>query len=116
MSSVIAYVLVVLLVNFCLSIGVFVASIPVGLLLAWTSVSLRTKVAGVIAGVVGVAFAVAFGYGVFHFLVGPDSLTVGPFLRIDSALAFCGPEGLPPFRASQGCTSAIARNVPRVLR
>jgi hypothetical protein len=41
---------------------------------------LRTKVSGFIGGVVGVALAVAFGYGVFRLLVGPDSYTVGAFI------------------------------------
>lgn len=80
MSTVIAYVLVVPLVQFCLTGGVFLVGFPVALLLAWAPISLRTKVAGVIGGVAGVAFAVAFGYGVFRLVVGPDSFTVGAFL------------------------------------
>lgn len=80
MSTVIAYVLVVFLVQFCLTSGVFLVGFPVALLLAWAPISLRTKVAGVIGGVAGVALAVAFGYGVFRLLVGPDSFTLGAFL------------------------------------
>ena len=80
MSTVIAYVLVVPLVQFCLTGGVFLVGFPVSLLLAWAPISLRTKVAGVIGGIAGVAFAVAFGYGIFRFVVGPDSFTVGAFL------------------------------------
>ena len=80
MSTVIAYVLVVPLVQFCLTTGVFLVGFPVALLLAWAPISLRTKVAGVIGGVAGVALAVAFGYGVFRLLVGPDSFTWGAFL------------------------------------
>lgn len=80
MSTVIAYVLVVPLVQFCLTVGVLLGGFPVALLLAWSPISLRTKVAGVVGGAAGVALAVAFGYGVFRLLVGPDSFTVGAFL------------------------------------
>lgn len=80
MSTVIAYVLVVPLVQFCLTGGVFLVGLPVALLLARATMSMRTNVAGVIGGVAGVAFAVAFGYGVFRLVVGPDSFTVGAFL------------------------------------
>jgi hypothetical protein len=80
MTSLLAYILVVPLVQFCLMGGVFLVGFPIALLLAWTSVSLRTKIAGFIGGVAGVALAVAFGYGVFRLLVGPSSFTVGAFL------------------------------------
>jgi len=80
MTTVIAYVLVIFLVQFCLTSGLFLAGFPTALLLLWTSVSLRTTIAGFIGGVAGVALAVAFGYGVFRILVGPDSFTIGAFL------------------------------------
>lgn len=80
MTTVIAYIVVVPLVQFCLTCGVLLAGFPVALLLAWTSVALRTKIAGFVGGVAGVALAVAFGFGVFRLLVGPGSFTVGPFL------------------------------------
>ena len=80
MTTVIAYILVVPLVQFCLTGGVFLVGFPVSLLLAWTSVSLRTKISGFIGGVAGVTLAILFGYGVFRLLVGPSSFTVGPFL------------------------------------
>jgi hypothetical protein len=80
MTTVIAYILVVPLVQFCLMVAVFLVGFPIALLLAWTSVSLRTKIAGFFGGVAGVALAVTFGFGVFRLLVGPSSFTVGPFL------------------------------------
>ena len=80
MFTVIAYVLVVLLGHWCLTVGVYLAGLPVALLLVWAPMWLRTEVAGFIGGVAGVAFAVAFGYGVFRLVVGPDSFTVGAFL------------------------------------
>jgi len=80
MSIIIAYVLVIPLVQFCLTAGTFLAGFPVALLLAWAPTSLRTKIAGVVGGIAGVALAVAFGYGVFHFVVGPESFTVGAFI------------------------------------
>jgi hypothetical protein len=80
MSTVIAYFLVVLLGHWCLTVGVYLAGLPVALLLVWAPMWLRTEVASFVGGVAGVAFAVAFGYGVFRFVVGPDSFTVGAFL------------------------------------
>ena len=80
MTTAIAYILVVPLVQFCLTGGVFLVGFPVALLLAWTSVSVRTKISGFIGGVAGVALAVAFGYWVFRLLVGPHSYTTGVFI------------------------------------
>ena len=80
MTTVIAYILVVPLVQFCLTGGVVLVGFPIALILAWTSVSVRTKISGFIGGVAGVALAVAFGYGVFRLLVGPSSFTLGAFL------------------------------------
>lgn len=78
--TVIAYVVVVPLVQFCLTGGVWLIGFPVALLLAWAPISFRTTVAGIIGGIAGVVLAVAFGYGVFRLLVGPGSFTLGPFL------------------------------------
>ena len=80
MTTVIAYILVVFLVQFCLMAGVVLVGLPIALLLAWTSVSLRTKISGFAEGVAGVALAVASGYGLFRLLVGPDSYTLGAFI------------------------------------
>ena|SRR2546427_929894 len=80
MRTILAYVLVVPLVQFCLTIGVGLVGLVVALLLAWTPISLRTKIAGVCGGVAGGALAVAYGYGVFRLAVGPGSFTLGPFL------------------------------------
>ena len=80
MTTAIAYVLVVLLGHWCLTVGVHLAGFPVALLLVWAPMWLRTTVAGFVGGFAGVALAVAFGYGVFRLLVGPDSFTVGAFL------------------------------------
>jgi hypothetical protein len=80
MTTVIAYILVVFFGHWCLTIGVFLVGFPIALLLAWSSISLRTKVSGLVGGTAGVALAVAFGYGVFRLVVGPNSFTVGAFL------------------------------------
>ena len=68
------------LVQFCLTAGVLLGGFPVALLLAWAPISLRTKVAGVCSGIAGVTFAVACGYGIFRFVIGPGSFTIGAFL------------------------------------
>lgn len=80
MPTLIAYLLVVPLVQFCLTTGVILGGFLVALLLAWSPTAFRTTVAGVAGGISGVAFALAFGYGIFRLLVGPDCFTVGPFL------------------------------------
>jgi hypothetical protein len=80
MTTAIAYILVVPLVQFCLTAGVSLVGFPIALLLAWTSISLRTKICGFVGGVAGIALAVSFGYGVFRLLVGPDSYTLGVFV------------------------------------
>ncbi len=80
MLTILAYVLVIWLVQFCLNTSVPVVGFPIALALAWTSVGVRTKIAATSAGIAGVALAVAFGYGVFRYLVGPGSFTLGPFL------------------------------------
>jgi hypothetical protein len=78
--TIIAYILVVPLVQFCLTGGFGLIGFPVALLLSRAPISIRTTVAGIIGGVAGVALAVGFGYGVFRILVGPESFTLGPFL------------------------------------
>jgi hypothetical protein len=80
MRTIIAYVLVVPLVQFCLTVGVWLGGFPVALLLVWAPISLRTKVAGVCGGIAGVLLAVSFGYGIFHFVSGHESFTTGAFL------------------------------------
>lgn len=80
MGIVVAYILVLPLVQFCLTIGVGLTGIPIAFLLAWTSVRVRVRIAGVCGGVGGVLLAVAFGCAVFRVVLGPDSFTLGPFL------------------------------------
>ena len=80
MKTVIAYVLVVPLVQFCLTAGMWLGGFPIAISLAWAPIALRTKVAGICGGIVGVAVPVAFAYGVFRLILGPGSFTIGPFL------------------------------------
>lgn len=80
MSTIIAYLLVVPLVQFCLTMGVLILGFAIALVLAWAPVALRLSISCVFGGVGGVATAVGFGYGVFRIVVGPDSFTLGAFL------------------------------------
>ena len=77
---IIAYILVVPIVPFCLTAGVYLGGLPISFLLLWAPMSLRTKISSVCGGIVGVALAIACGYGIFRLLVGPESFTLGPFL------------------------------------
>jgi hypothetical protein len=86
MTTVIAYILVVLLVHFVLMGGALLVGFPIVLLLGWTSVSVQTKIAGFVGGIAGVALAVVFGFGLFRLLVGPDSYTAGAFIASTAPL------------------------------
>ena len=80
MRIIIAYILVVPFVQYCLVAGVWLVGFPIALLLECTSVSIRTKIAGVCGGISGVLLAVAFGHGVFRLVIGPGTFTTGAFL------------------------------------
>lgn len=80
MRLIVAYLLVIPLVPFCLTLGALVPGFLVALSLTRAPKSLRISIAGIVAGVSGVALAVVWGYGVFYFLAGPGSFTVAPFL------------------------------------
>jgi hypothetical protein len=79
MTTAIAYLLVVILVVPVYHTSSFLIGFLVALLVAWAPVSFRIRVASYVSGVLGVAVAVAYGQGIFHWLVGPDSFTLGPF-------------------------------------
>ena len=80
MTAIIAYLLVLPLVQFAMTVGLFLGGVPLALLLAKAPILFRVRIAGVFGGIAGALCAVAFGYGVFRWLVGPDSFTIGPFL------------------------------------
>jgi hypothetical protein len=78
--TILAYALVIPLLQFCLTIGVGIVGLTMAFLLAWVPTSLRTKIAGLLGGAAGIVVAVAYGYAIFRFLLGPGSFTLGPFL------------------------------------
>ena len=80
MKVFIAYAIVIVLVQFCLTFGCLIAGFPIALCLAWASGRLRAIVAGTLAGVVGIAAAVGFGYLIFHLLLGPNSYNIAAFI------------------------------------
>ena len=80
MATFFAYLLVIICSQFVQAISGILAGFPVAMILARTSVSFRTKVAGYICGVFGVLSSVAFGYGAFRLLLGSDSYSLGVFL------------------------------------
>lgn len=77
--TIVAYIVVIVLVQLCLTIGVLVVGYATALPLAWTPTSIRTAVAGFVGGAAGVALAVAFGYWVFRLLVGEGWYGAGVF-------------------------------------
>ena len=80
MEVLLAYILVIVLVQFCLTLGVLIIGIPIALCLSWLPASIRAPTNGTLAGIAGVGTAITFGYFVFHFVVGPGSFGIGAFL------------------------------------
>lgn len=79
MKTIIAYVLVLPLSYLAFRLGTFVATTPIAFALIKASVWVRSTIAGVVAGIGGVVAAVAFGWCVFNWVVGPGSFTLFPF-------------------------------------
>jgi hypothetical protein len=77
---VLAYGLVIVLVQFCSMLGTILVTMPVAGCLAWAPARLRGVVAGTCSGLGGVAAAVAFGYFVFRLILGPGAFTLLPLL------------------------------------
>ena len=88
MKIFITYVIVIVLVQFCLSLGYLIAGFPIALCLAWAPSRLRAIVAGILAGVAGVVAAVGFGYLIFHLLLGPKAYNIGAFIASTIPLVF----------------------------
>lgn len=80
MKTIIAYVLVLPLSFLASRLGAIVVTIPISFALIWTSVWFRSTIGGFVGCLVGVATAVAFGWCVFSWIVGPGSFTLLPFL------------------------------------
>lgn len=80
MKTIIAYFLVLPLAFLASRLGAIVTTMPISFVLVRTSVWLRSTIGGFTGCVVGVAAAVAFGWCVFSWVVGPGSFTLLPFL------------------------------------
>jgi len=80
MRTFLAYSLVLFLSPAIAGWGAALAGFPVALILSWTSMGLRTKVAGYIGGVCGVIASAWATQLLFHSLTGPASFTLLPFL------------------------------------
>lgn len=86
MKTVLAYIIVVVSSQFCLTAGML-AAIPFAFLLAWVperfGAPLRTFLGGIVASVLTVGFA----YLIFKWLVGSDSFGIIPFLAATMPLS-----------------------------
>ena len=80
MRYILAYGLVIVLAPFCLTLGKLLVTFVVAGCLAWTPERLRGVVAGTIAGLGGVAAAVAFGYFMFRLILGSGAFELIPLL------------------------------------
>lgn len=80
MRTLLAYTMVLPLSFLASRLGTIVVGGPIAFALNWASVWLRSTIAGFVGCVGGVASAVAFGWCVFRWVVGPGSFTLAPFL------------------------------------
>jgi len=80
MKTIIAYVFVLPLSYLAFRLGTFVATAPIAFALIKASVWVRSTIAGVVGGIGGVVAAVAFGWCVFSWVVGPGTFTLFPLL------------------------------------
>lgn len=101
MRTLLAYVMVLPLSFLVSRLGAIVAGAPISFALIWASVRLRSTAAGFIGSIGGVAAAVACGWCVFRWVVGPGSFTLAPFLASVLILTI---SILKDFRHSKGCS------------
>lgn len=79
MNTILAYVIVVTLSSFMLTIGTF-ASALLAMVLFWVPATIRAPFCALLGGATGSFLAVSLSYGIFYWLKGPDSFGLGPFL------------------------------------
>ncbi len=79
MKTILAYVLVIPLVQFALTLGELFGG-AIGVLSSWMPDKSGTQVRGFIAGCVGAIASISYGFVVFRLLVGAGSFGIFPFL------------------------------------
>lgn len=112
MKVFIAYILVVVLVQFCLTIGTLVFGFFSSACLAWMPDKVRVPIASTLAGVAGVVAAVAFGNATFRIILGPGSFGIAALLA--STLPLAVPILNDRKRALQ--LSAAEQELPKVTK
>jgi hypothetical protein len=76
MKYILAYGLVIILAQFCLTLGTLIVAFAVSGALAWAPERFRGVVAGTLSGIGGVTAAVAFGYFVFRLILGSSEFNL----------------------------------------
>ena len=79
MIDLLAYIIVLVLGQFCITGGVLIGGM-LSLLLFWLPDRVRVPFCALAGGLAGPLLAVAMAYLVFNWLVGPESFGVFPFL------------------------------------
>ncbi len=105
MRTLLAYIIVLPLSFFASRLAAIVIGGPIAFTLTRASARLRSTIAGFTGSVGGVAAAVTFGWGAFHWVVGPGSFTLVPFLASVLFLTVSIPKDL---RHAQNCAQTQA--------
>ena len=86
MKTVLAYIIVVVSSQFCLTAGML-AAIPIAFALAWVPDKFGAPLRSLLGGIVGSFLTVGFAYLIFKWLVGSDSFGILPFLAASIPLS-----------------------------
>lgn len=81
MNTIIAYILVIILSQFCITAGALV-SFLLSLLFFWVHDKIRVPICTIIGGISGPLLAVGLAYLIFKWLVGSNSFSLAPFLAV----------------------------------
>ena len=80
MKIALAYLVVIPLVQFALTIGIMILGFPIALILAWIPDRFGIPIRAFVAGCAGAVMSICFGFVVFTWLAGAGSFSVFPFL------------------------------------
>jgi hypothetical protein len=116
LSTILAYVSVIVLSSLTLSLSAVVLGFLVALALAWTSIRVRVTIAGIAGGALGVVASVLVACVAFRWIAGPTAYGVGPFLA--SVVPLGGPilNDIRKAREIDAALASLPRSLPEDMR